>query len=136
MQLNSAFALTTLVVSLAVPAALAETLWLEQVPGSYSGKVSGEDYSDPVITEFFLTPEGNVLGSYAIAEPTDRAVTAWALGLLTDCEAIAIAQLNCTWRDRYGSGTLKLTFADDFASFEGRWNATSAVESYPWTGQR
>jgi len=136
MKFTPAPALIVLMVGLVAPSALAETGWLEQVPGSYSGEVSGEDYTDPVITEFILTPEGRILGSYVIAEPSDTEETELVLGLLTDCEAIAVPRLNCTWHDRYGSGSLKMTFADDFSSFEGRWNIASEVESYPWTGQR
>jgi hypothetical protein len=144
MKITVAPVFTTLLLAIAVPTALAETDWLRAVTGSYRGDVSGEDYRDPVITEFFLTPEGTVVGSYlivessedGISEPIDGESVGVVLGALTDCEAIMVAQLSCTWHDRYGSGSLKLTFDEDFSGFEGRWNLDSDPATYPWTGAR
>ena len=129
--------LSTLWLSLATPLALADsTGWVQQVPGAYSGQVSGGNYSAPIITEFILTTDGDLFGSYAILENAGTAEADLALGVLTNCQANVDYQLSCTWHDRYGSGTLNLGFTEDLATFDGQWNADGETVIFPWTGER
>ncbi len=134
--LVSAIAIATGLVSTVAPVAQATPPWTQQIPGTYSGEVTGPDYTDPVITELILTVKGDIVGSYAITELAGTEDAALLLGVLTNCHPATEPVLTCTWSDRYGSGKLVLTFDRRLNRFEGMWSAADEIGQYDWTGQR
>ncbi len=120
----------------AVPSAIEVPWSAVAMQGLYTGELSGEDYSAPVITELFLIDEDELLGSYFVEAPLDSETTELVLGVLSDCELVSSHRLNCLWSDRFGSGTLKLTFTEDYQSFEGQWSPDLENAAYPWGGER
>jgi hypothetical protein len=110
----------------------AQTAWTGAIAGSYQGALMSGGKSMPVTTQ--LTVGANqVRGSYTFVEDGSVQVP----GTLESCVPVRPQVLSCKWRDRYGDGTLEMTFASDSRSFNGRWSASDEPGKwYPWSGRK
>ena len=113
-------------------AASAQTAWTGAIAGSYQGALVSGGKSVPVTTQLTLSAD-QVRGSYVFVEDGSTRVT----GTLESCAAVRAQVLSCKWRDRYGDGTLEMTFASDSRSFNGRWSASDEPGKWlAWSGRR
>lgn len=98
------------------------------VEGIYEGSLfSGADM-DPVITSFQFE-NGQLSGKYAMGEEEGL-----ALGSLADIQVESPYSLSMTWTDKYGEGTLRILFSEDYQAFNGFWGYSETPVRLPWSG--
>ncbi|MEJ1158125.1 hypothetical protein [Prosthecomicrobium sp. N25] len=106
--------------------------WLRLVPDAYDGEIYSGKAFMPGATEFQAGPDG-LSGRYAFTEPGAEAIE----GTLERCTSPKPRVLLCRWRDRYGTGSLALTFEEGLQRFEGYWWADGQTKvRAPWWGRR
>jgi hypothetical protein len=121
------------VASCTVASALAQSSWTTMVAGRYEGQVTSDGQPLPASTDLSVGSNNAISGSYTFVEPGNVRVG----GSLDACAAGRSLVLTCKWRDRYGDGTLEMTFAGDFRSFSGRWSGSDKPSQwYAWSGAR
>ncbi|MEO0868103.1 MAG: hypothetical protein AAFY17_06565, partial [Cyanobacteria bacterium J06642_11] len=103
--------------------------WVDNIVGSYNSRIWNG--VEPVAgkTEFLMTENSTLIGSYVMDDPSGL-----ALGVLTECQPSEPRLLNCTWYDRYGTGDLDVRFSEDFVRFEGTWGSPEFSERFGWQG--
>ena len=97
--------------------------------GTYKGKVFNGGVLDPVLTTFKLSKDGKVSGTYEMKEEEGIET-----GTLTNFKWKDAHVLICTWKDKYGSGILKLTFSADRSKFKGFWGGDLRSATLQWDG--
>lgn len=122
-------AILSLLLSLAALAQ--DNEWLKQAVGSYRSQIESSSVHVPGTTEFLLTETGTLIGAYRMEEASSA-----PLGVLSQCETFDVRTIACTWTDKYGSGTLEVTFSEDFSSFVGQWNLQGQDARFAWSGAR
>jgi len=99
--------------------------------GSYLGRIQSSNELLPIITTFFkknhLAPSFS--GSYFMNE-----VKTIVKGSLSDCEQETDYVVGCQWKDKYGSGDVAFTFADDYTHFNAKWSIVGHSADFKWTG--
>ena len=116
-----------------VPIALAQTPWTSTIGGEYQGSLVSSGQAVPVSTQLRVGPNQAIRGSYTFIESGNVPVT----GSLESCAVVRAQVLSCKWRDRYGDGTLELTFSNDARSFNGRWSASDQPGKWlAWSGSK
>ena len=115
------------------PIALAQAPWTGTIAGQYQGTlVSGSD-TVPVTTQLSGASGQAIRGSYTFTEPGNVKIT----GSLESCAVLRPQVLSCKWRDKYGDGTLEMTFTSDGRSFAGRWSASDQPGKWlAWSGRK
>jgi len=136
MALLTTVTIAAIAASTAFTAQALDSGGIDPAAGSYVGWVAGTDYSEPVVTEWIVTPAGELVGSYAIVETPDTETENLLLGVLTNCTVTAARTVRCIWLDRYGEGTLEVSFAETYDRFEGQWRFAGESEQYLWTDER
>lgn len=58
------------------------------------------------------------------------------LGTLTKCQATQVRVMRCVWNDKYGTGSLEVTFSKSFSSFNGYWGEGISKPTFQWSGSR
>jgi hypothetical protein len=102
---------------------------LSVLSGTYEGRVFNGDNMDPVLTTFFIDESGQVLGKYAMGEETGLEV-----GVLTNLRMEGDYTFVFDWKDRYGTGILRILFSSDYKVFYGLWGKTQSDTLLPWNG--
>lgn len=74
-------------------------------------------YPTEAKTEFYIDENGLQAGKYSIFEHQQLKLE----GTLADFRVVDTHTVIASWRDQYGTGKLKMRFAPDFSSFEGKW---------------
>jgi hypothetical protein len=125
-------------IALLAAAGLAASAAAEAQAGSPSGTYCGELLSAGVMSEvetsFQLNgASGTITGKYIFAEQGQPVEGLLAEGG-DDGDRNDLTR-TFIWRDKYGYGTLSMTFAPDFSEFAGAWTFGSSTGA-PWTGRR
>lgn len=102
---------------------------LPPITGTYIGNVLNGDDMDPVLTTFYLNDSGNIVGKYAMGEEAGL-----ELGSLSDFRTEGSYTIVVNWKDKYGSGVLRMLFSSDYSLFYGLWGASESDTSLPWNG--
>lgn len=103
----------------------------DPIIGSYKGIVFNNGNMDKVITTFFLNKNGCVTGTYIIDEEEGKTT-----GELTDIENNGNDIYMLHWKDKYGTGALKILFSSDYKIFLGFWGNDKNNTSFLWNGMK
>ncbi len=125
--------LTALAISVISPA-LGESKWIKSIVGDYNGAIAvyPKTTENSVTTKLWLDEKGLLLGSYTSEFRGQKYDGTLKLKEKTKKRTATFA-----WKDQYGSGDLKVKFADDLASFEGEYYTGDEVEpSGSWNGAK
>ena len=106
--------------------------WPSMVSGVYTGVIYSSGRSCPGVTYVSRDARGALSGRYEFTEEDGTQVE----GKLDTFEALARPTLRCRWTDKYGSGSLSMSFDGAVTSFDGWWNADGSRQRYPWNGSR
>ncbi len=99
----------------------------------YSGTIrySGSGQHTWVNTKLWRTKEGRFVGSYR-----SQAEDGIYSGVLRELESVG-DRTDFSWKDRYGTGTLEVTFSEDGGSFSGKYtNENHDDYTGSWSGER
>ncbi len=103
-----------------------------KVEGTYHGSVVSSGMLTPVVTHFKTDGNGVISGEYVMQEDENSEEH----GTLTDFKWEGQHVLICTWKDKYGTGTLRLLFAPDMSLFRGLWGPDAEQTNLIWDGTR
>lgn len=109
----------TILCALIISACDAQTetrLDIHHLSGVYPSHIASV-YPIDAKTEFFIDEVGKQKGKYYFFEHQQLKLE----GVLEKFEVIDAHTVIANWRDAYGTGKLKMKFAPDFSSFEGKW---------------
>lgn len=106
-----------------------EKLIIPALSGTYEGRVFNGDNMDPVLTTLFINQLGQVIGKYAMGEETGLEI-----GELSNLKMEGDYTFVFDWKDKYGTGTLRLLFSSDYKTFYGFWGKTKSETVLPWNG--
>lgn len=107
------------------------TDWLEQALKNYQSQIWSADSLVSGTTEFRKTSDGSIEGSYTMNEQEEVVP-----GTLSQCQTMQVRVMRCVWNDKYGTGSLKVTFSENFSSFDGYWGGENSESAFPWNGSR
>jgi hypothetical protein len=99
------------------------------IRGAFQGQVFNGDDMDPVITNFKQNANGDTSGTYVMGEK-DGLET----GTLSDFQWEGPYTLRCQWKDKYGTGTLRILFSAEYRMFRGFWGKSEDTAFLPWDG--
>lgn len=102
-----------------------------RMAGKYVGEVFNGNDMDPVVTTFFVTPDGRLKGNY-VAEDEIEIVD----GTISNAFNVEGRTYSFEWTDKYGEGIAVLVFSEDYNSFTGYWTDSSGSTEQPWSGTR
>lgn len=106
--------------------------WFNQVSGSYYGYVDNRGKLDRVVTTLYLDNKGKLKGTYVMGEDEEL-----ALGELYEFKSEQRYTAEFTWKDKYGTGRLRIEFSPDLLSFSGNWGRDVYLHEYlTWTGSK
>jgi hypothetical protein len=105
--------------------------WTEKAMGQYPSQIWSGGSLVSGTTELQQAQDGTLGGTYSLKEPTGVVP-----GKLSQCQAVKLRVLRCGWTDQYGSGTLEMTFSEDFSGFNGYWAADNSEPVFRWSGSR
>ena len=80
---------------------------------------------------FVVCCDGELKGTYKITEEDGV-----EQGCLSDFKWEDDYVLVCTWKDKYGSGTLRMLFSVDLSAFRGFWGEDAKSTLLRWDGER
>lgn len=89
---------------------------IHHLTGTYPSQIVSV-YPTEAKTEFYLNKDGTQAGKYYIFEHQQLKLE----GQLEQFEVLDQQTIMASWRDKYGTGKLKMKFSPDFSSFEGKW---------------
>lgn len=98
------------------------------ISGNYNGKVFNGTDMDLVLTSFFKNESGVIVGKYTMFEDNRK-----ELGVLSNLRSEGDYTIVADWKDKYGSGILRMLFSSDYKVFHGFWGRNNKT-SLPWHG--
>lgn len=101
-----------------------------QTIGKYRGRVISQGKELPVVTTLYRDKKKQIVGRYIIIEGKEL-----TKGTLTGFKSTGRFEGEFTWSDKFGQGTLRLTFASDLESFDGYWGVNQRT-NFRWNGDR
>ncbi len=104
---------------------------LAKFAGTFEGSLFNGSDMDPVITSFSLNDKGELSGKYAMGE--EKSIE---LGTLEDIHIESAYSISMTWKDKYGEGTLRILFSEDYQVFWGFWGDSETPAAITWNGLR
>ena len=107
------------------------TLFPSLMEGEYFGQVYNGDNMDPVVTRFEIGTAGQLQGSYLLQDE-DGPDT----GELLNPRPDGAYTLLLDWKDRHGTGVVRLLFSADYSRFQGFWGMQENDTSLPWNGRK
>jgi hypothetical protein len=114
---------------LAAILAFTQVSWASPIGGAYCGKaISNGEWVD-VVTRLKTGQDGLLTGTYEFDDQGEMAP-----GTLRETSKASEDARVLTWVDRYGSGTVVLTFTPDRTSFRGFWGLDGDLPSLGWNG--
>lgn len=100
--------------------------------GKFKGTCEAGDKSTfPVETELVSLSDGWMSGSYIMHLQGDGRQEGTLL-----ISSIKGRDAKFTWKDKYGTGTLSVTFNKDFSDFTGSWSNSNSKGGGAWSGHR
>tara|TARA_B110000261_G_scaffold158654_1_gene195278 strand:+ start:175 stop:1086 length:912 start_codon:yes stop_codon:yes gene_type:complete len=128
LQSNKTSELNNSVVSSSNNALKVNNTWTALAVGTYRGEIWSNGQPTIGVTLFSRDSAKKLSGSYSFGSNT---------GLLRNCLEIGTSQeLACEWKDKYGSGSMKVVFSNDLKSFSGYWNFLGESDNFVWNGSR
>lgn len=103
---------------------------LADLAGTYHGTLWSGGEECPAVTRLILG-RGGPRGTYRFTE-----AGAAIRGTLGGFRLRGERTVWCRWKDRYGTGDLRMRFSRDLRSFRGLWSADGDEAWLPWTGRR
>jgi hypothetical protein len=118
------------VLALSVLLPLSQPSWASTpINGEYCGKaISNGEWVD-VVTRLTTGPDGLLSGTYEFEDKGEMAP-----GTLRERSKHSEDARVLTWVDKYGSGTVVLSFTPDRASFTGLWGLGDDLPGLGWIG--
>lgn len=104
---------------------------LNNLAGVYLGTVRSGGHAIPISTEFFVDKDGNISGAYTMTESSGIVE-----GMLYEFRSEGGYTLTATWRDKYGSGALRMIFSHDGHLFRGFWGPDDQHAMMQWDGTK
>ena len=98
---------------------------------TYCGTLFSVDALTDAVTTIQFRGEANLAGTYKFLEDGSP-----VFGTLVPKSPIKDHQAILLWNDKYGSGSLAVTFSENFESFEGKWGAGNEVPGNLWQGKK
>jgi len=106
--------------------------WVKKALGIYQSQIFSGNNLVSGTTEFSENSDGYLKGIYMMNDQGKS-----VLGKLSKCQATQVQVMRCVWNDKYGTGTLEVTFSEDFLSFNGYWGEEGRSEPvFWWSGSR
>ncbi|HPE60060.1 MAG TPA: hypothetical protein PLB10_06955 [Thiolinea sp.] len=102
------------------------------IEGEYIGRVYNGDNMDPVLTRFEIDASGQLKGNYLLQDDEDGIDTGEMLNPRPDGAYTLILD----WKDKHGTGVVRLLFSADYSHFQGFWGQQEDDTSQPWNGRR
>ena len=100
-----------------------------QILGTFQGDVFNGGGMDRVLTNFRKNADGKISGTYVISEENGHEA-----GTLSKFKREGPYTLKCEWKDKYGTGTLRILFSSQYKLFRGFWGEAEGDTSLPWNG--
>ena len=98
---------------------------------TYCGTLlSGTAITD-VVTTVHFKGDAELAGTYKFLE-NGKSVG----GTLATKDTMKNRQVVLLWADKYGEGSLAVSFSEDFDSFDGKWGSGNDVPTKPWQGKK
>jgi hypothetical protein len=101
------------------------------IVATFEGRIFSDSGSDPVLTTFTIEGGDRLNGTYVIEN--ENGVEA---GNLSGFKWEGAYTVSGVWRDKKGSGHVRILFSADFRSFRGYWGDAADTTSFPWDGVR
>ena len=105
--------------------------WQSKIAGAYKSITinSGDEYPGETT---FKNDDGKVTGKYHLDVFGTEHV-----GTLSKFTVTGERRMKCRWHDDMDrEGNFSMTFAPDFSSFKGKWDADDGQGDGPWTGKK
>jgi hypothetical protein len=99
--------------------------------GRYCGTLASSGEVVDASIEFTLTPDGRLKGTYEFDD-----LGTVTKGTLYERTSGAGPTHTLEWLDKYGTGTLTITFDESMDSFSGKWGQEGEAPDQPWDGKR
>lgn len=99
-----------------------------RMAGTFQGSLTG---GSQITTEIKFSPAGVPFGTYS-----QQLSDGYYSGSLTDGHILGDSQLSFTWNDRFGFGTVNMSFTPDFNSFTGDWTSSNRNFPMQWSEVR
>lgn len=101
------------------------------ITGIYKGHVFNGDGLDPVLTTIKVNKDGVLYGKYAISDGNSI-----VFGKLSNFRSEGKYTIAIDWKDKYGSGVLRVLFSANYRYFYGYWGKSDSDTRFPWEGVR
>ena len=112
--------------------AVAAALTAQDIVGTYRGELWSDGVMRDATTRFYLDSEGRLTGAYDYDE--DGTTQA---GILIKPQISTSGEVTFIWQDKFGFGTLTISFFKDFSQFAGMWSTLEdGADAFPWFGKR
>ena len=121
--------LVLVLLSAAPPALALDDCFMASV-GPWLGPVWNGFGIQTMETEFHAGPDGMLVGHYRIHDAVSFDGTLTEFRLTGTCEA------DFTWRDRDGTGTVRIRFEPELGRFIGHWGGPDPVAKLVFDGYR
>ena len=109
----------------------AENTLFNKIQGVYAGQIASGEEMVPVLTAFTIDKKGVLIGAYAMDE-----VEGLEIGALTVLKKESPYTVSMRWHDKYGTGTVRLLFSEDYVLFSGFWGYEDSPASLYWDGEK
>ena len=116
---------------LSIPAFSNDNETLSNISGVFEGNLLSNQKLLPVETRFNLTDQGNLTGTYVMTEEGGTET-----GKFKNIKLDSDYSLTMTWVDKYGEGTLRVLFSEDYSTFKGFWGDSVNSIGLDWDGDR
>jgi len=120
-----------IILAFSIPAFSSDADVLAKIAGTFEGNLFSGSDMDPVITSFTINESGEITGKYAMGEEEGLEV-----GTLNNIQVDSEFSVTMTWKDKYGKGTLRILFSEDYRIFRGFWGDSKNPVIWPWDGIR
>ncbi len=101
------------------------------IVATFEGHIFNGNRMVPGLTTFTIQDGNRLSGTYVIEDENGAEA-----GSLSAFQWEGSHTVNCIWRDKDGSGHLRILFSADFRSFRGYWGNSADTTSFPWDGVR
>lgn len=119
------------ILTFSIPAFSSNDEALSNIAGVYAGSLLSNGDMLPVTTHFTLSDQGELTGTYELIEEDGSEA-----GTLKNINVNSDFFLTMTWEDKYGEGTLRVLFSEDYSVFKGFWGDSGNLITLDWDGAK
>ena len=109
----------------------AENFDYSKISGRYVGVVFNGNDLDPVVTTFFVLPDGRLRGNYTVEDEVELLE-----GTISNTFNLEGQTYSLEWTDKYGEGNAVFVFSNDFSGFNGFWTNNTESNQFQWSGTK